>query len=359
MNITIVGGGNIGTQFAALFAEKGHEVVVYTSKPERFSKKLYIVDQEGNITNEGEIQCATADADMAFQKAEIIFVTFPAFSMKEIAKNILPYAKKGLKIALIPGTGGGECAFKECLEKGCIIMGLQRVPSVARVVDYGKKVCAVGYRKELHLATLPSQSVQECCSLMETLFSMPCNMIKDYLNITLTPSNPILHTSRLRAIFENYEDGVTYEKIPLFYEEWNDYSSEILLKNDSEVQKICQNLQNFELSNVKSLKEHYESDTIQKMTKKISSIDSLKGLKTPMLQVGEKYIPDLNSRYFTADFPFGLAILKQIAELVHVEVPGINQTWEWYCRVTGNRNCFKYQDYGICDYESFEKFYKQ
>ena len=34
MRITIVGGGNIGTQFAVHCAEKGHEVIIYTSTPE-------------------------------------------------------------------------------------------------------------------------------------------------------------------------------------------------------------------------------------------------------------------------------------------------------------------------------------
>lgn len=33
MKVTIVGGGNIGTQFAVHFAEQGHEVRIYTSKP--------------------------------------------------------------------------------------------------------------------------------------------------------------------------------------------------------------------------------------------------------------------------------------------------------------------------------------
>ena len=40
MKITIVGGGNIGTQFAVHCAEKGNEVKIYTSTPKLFSKHL-------------------------------------------------------------------------------------------------------------------------------------------------------------------------------------------------------------------------------------------------------------------------------------------------------------------------------
>lgn len=32
----------------------------------------------------------------------------------------------------------------------------ERVPSVARLVEYGKSVCATGYRKTLYAAALPT-----------------------------------------------------------------------------------------------------------------------------------------------------------------------------------------------------------
>ena len=47
MKITIVGGGNIGTQFAVHCAEKNHEVTVYTSKPDIYDGHLSIVDDIG------------------------------------------------------------------------------------------------------------------------------------------------------------------------------------------------------------------------------------------------------------------------------------------------------------------------
>ena len=38
MNVTIVGGGNVGTQFAVHCSSTGNEVTIYTSKPEKFKK---------------------------------------------------------------------------------------------------------------------------------------------------------------------------------------------------------------------------------------------------------------------------------------------------------------------------------
>ena len=47
MKVTIVGGGNIGTQFATHFAERGDKVYIRTSKPNKFSKTLSVVNHEG------------------------------------------------------------------------------------------------------------------------------------------------------------------------------------------------------------------------------------------------------------------------------------------------------------------------
>ena len=357
MKITIVGGGNIGTQFAVHCAEKAHDVVLYGSQPEKIEKKLFVVDEKNQTIHEGNIQYATSDAKMAFESADVIFVTMPAFCMDNIAEKILPYARIGMKIGLIPGTGGGECAFKACIEKGCIVFGLQRVPSVARLVQYGKSVCAIGYRKELHAAALPHCHTEDCCKFISDIFDMPCIALPNYLNLTLTPSNPILHTTRLRVLFKDYSEGKIYDKVPLFYENWDDESSELLIACDNEVQKICQNLKEFDLLCVKSLKEHYESSTAEQLTAKISSIDSFKGLTTPTKDKGKGVIPDFASRYFTADFSYGLVIIKQIADMFGIEVKNIEETLEWYHNLVEENSFFNYEKYGICNRKEFLTFY--
>lgn len=144
MNITIVGGGNIGTQFAVHCSEQGNRVTVFTTRPNEFSSTLSIVDENDNVVNIAKINLATDDEKLAFSEADLIFVTVPAYLMSSMASKILPYVKNGMRICLVPGTGGGECAFKQCIEKGCILFGLQRVPSVARLIEYGKRVRCVG-----------------------------------------------------------------------------------------------------------------------------------------------------------------------------------------------------------------------
>lgn len=357
MKITIVGAGNIGTSFAVHCAEKGNEVTIYTSKPERISETLTIVDENNNITHKGNIKLATNNEELAFKDAELIFITMPAFLMEENANKIYPFVKKDMLICIIPGMGGGECAFKKCIDKGAIVFGLQRVPGVARLIEYGKCVKATGYRDELFVASLPHKEVDKCCKIIEDIFDIKTSKMPNYLNLTLTPSNPILHTTRLKTLFSNYQDGVVYKRIPLFYEEWNDESSYLLLHCDDEVQDICNKLSMFDLSYVKSLKKHYESDTPEALTRKIRSIKSLQGLTSPTLAVLNGYVPDFKSRYFEADFPFGLSILVQIANLVGVDVPYMKETLNWYYNITSNQKKFRFKNYGINTLDDFINFY--
>ena len=359
MKITIVGGGNIGTQFAVHSAYKGHEVTIFSSKPERFGKVLTCVDAQGKETLRGQIRGATADPAQAFGDADVVFVTVPADCMASYAAQIVPYAKPGMKIGLIPGTGGGECAFGACREKGAVIFGLQRVPAVARLAEYGKTVCSTGYRGLLHAAALPKKETATCCALLESIFDIPCAALPDYLNLTLTPSNPILHTTRLRTLYQDYAPGVVYKRIPLFYQEWSDESSQLLIVCDAEVQTLCGVMKEFDLSGVRSLKEHYESDTVEKMTHKISHIPAFQGLTSPQKAVEGGFVPDLESRYFTADFSYGLAILVQVAQMAGVSAPNMEKTLQWYKDLAGDPKMFCFAEYGINNYSDFVRFYQQ
>ena len=359
MNITVVGGGNVGTQIAVHCAEKGHNVTVYTSKPQNFSKHLIIVNENGETIHQGDIKLSTSDERQSFESADLIFITMPAYCMESVAKKILPYARKGMKIGIVPGTGGGECAFRNCILAGAELFGLQRVPSVARLEEYGRVVRATGYRDTLHVAALPNSATENIRGIIESIFDMKCEALPNYLNLTLTPSNPILHTTRLKTIFEDYKPGMHYDSLPLFYEEWSDKTSYLLFDCDAEVQRICQAMVEFDLSCVKSLREHYESDTPEALTQKIRSIKGFKGLTTPSVKEDSGYIPDLNSRYFTADFSYGLTIIKQIADIYGLYVPNIVETLNWYDNISLNNEKYSFEEYGIRSREEFVAFYQQ
>ena len=106
MRITVVGGGNIGTQFAVHCAEAGHEVIVHTSTPQLFDNKLQIVDEEGKVTHQGKISGATNDPTVSFKNADLVIVTVPAMMMKETATAVYDNSDEKTMIGVVPGNGG-------------------------------------------------------------------------------------------------------------------------------------------------------------------------------------------------------------------------------------------------------------
>lgn len=179
------------------------------------------------------------------------------------------------------------------------------------------------------------------------LWNIPCTALPNYLSVTLTPSNPILHTTRLRTIFADYENGKIYDRNLLFYGEWSDASSELLIACVGELQEMLRIMNRLDLQDVRSLKIHYESETVDAMTKKLSGIKSLHNLAPPMKQVNGGWILDFSLRYFTADFPYGFAIIEELAGVLGFEAPNIKNTMDWYRRVTGNDNRLELSSFGI------------
>ena len=354
LKAAIIGGGNIGTYFACVLADKGFDVNIYTSRPEQWHN-LITAHNDNNSFITGRISLASDDIAKVLDQREIIFITYPASCFRELAKLITPYVQAGSLIGVIPGTGGAEFQFQECIEKGSVLFGLQRVPAVARIINYGQSVMISGKRDRLKLAAIPDSESLRISAAIANLFDMPCDSLANYLNVTLTPSNPVLHTSRLMTMFNNYHEGMTYPENFLFYGNWNDEASRLLFELDDELQNLCRAI-SLDLSQVKSLREHYESNSPEALTRKIQSISSLNKLCSPMKKLRDgNWIPDFESRYFTSDFPFGLAIIESIAELFEFNAPAIKHTMQWYRDITRDNNCFRLSDFGI---DSTEKFYR-
>lgn len=357
MNIAIIGFGNVGTQFAVMCALQGHKVNVFSTKPERVSKHLQIVDKKGAVIHEADINLVSNDYGVVLDGVELIFVTRPASVLKKTAEELWPYMKKEMKIGFLPGTGGDEFYFSQFLTKGVILFGIQRVPAVARLKEYGKSVYVVGPRKTLYLASLPTEYNNELCNFMTSILHIECIPLPNYLCVTLTPSNPILHTTRLFNLFGDYTEGRIYPRQILFYEEWDNESSELLLACDNELQNICKALDDFDLTSVKSLRVHYESNTSEELTQKIQSIEAFQGLPSPMKPVEGGFIPNFDSRYFSSDFPFGLSIIMQMGELCKVEIPNIIKTYNWYASLENSIPGIDLKDFGIKTKQDLINFY--
>lgn len=332
MKMTVIGGGNIGTLIAAEMAYKGNEVTVYTSKPGQWSKEPEVLDAKGQFLFKGSLRHVTDSMEEALQSAELIWITVPAQMFTNIEKKMFPHVKKGQYIGVVPGSGGAEFAFSKLINKGCVLFGLQRVPFIARLKEYGASVYMLGRKSQLQLGSIPATQAPELSGMAQEWFDMECVSLPNYLSVTLTPSNPILHTARIYTMFQDYEEGRVYSRNFLFYEEWDDTDSKMLIACDKELQQLCRTIP-LDLAAVKSLCVHYDSFDAVAMTKKLRSIPAFLGLNSPMKQSGGGWVLDFSSRYFTSDFSYGLKIIKDLAKLYEQPAPNINRIWDWYKQI--------------------------
>lgn len=323
---------------AAECARKGHRVTVHTSRPGLWSRELWVHDREDAPLFSARIAEVTDDLGRAVCGAEVVFITLTAETFPALARELAQHVRAGQRIGVIPGSGGAEFAFRELLHNGVCLFGVQRVHSIARLRERGRSVAMLGRKAELQLAAIPGERAHGLARTMEGLFDMPCRVLPTYLSVTLTPSNPLLHTARLYSLFRDY-DGRDHARNVLFYEEWDDLASEMLLRTDAELQRLCAAIP-LELDSVKSLREHYESATVAEMIRKIRSIAAFRGLAAPMRRTAGGWQPDFSSRYFTTDLSFGLKILLDICGLFGVPTPAMRELWDWYTSINPQAHSF-------------------
>lgn len=333
-NICVVGGGNLGVALAVDISQRKN-VTLLTSKAIEKQSVLEKIDTDTNKTEYGKNVKVTADFKEAYKDAEMIVVTLPSFCIPKFAEEISGFNPK--IILFIPGFGGKEFYMQNIKNKGCIISGFDRSLYICRL-ETPVKVKA-SKKKSIRLACLGSENVEKISEEVGKIMAVNCEPLKNYLTVTFTPSNPILHTARLYSMFREADFTTKFPRMIKFYAEWTNESSDLLLNMDNELHKICNAITDFDLSGVIPLSIYYESDTVEKMTKKITTIKSWHEMNSPMVEIDGSFYIDSKSRYFKEDFPYGLFILLEFARIYAVDVPCMTKVYQWYRAISGEMNC--------------------
>ena len=334
MNICIIGAGNIGTYLAAYISKNPkNKVWVHTSRPEAFKEDIELVEEEKGIAYKVKLHCVTSSYEEAIKDADYVLITHPSFMIEKTLKSIEDYLKKGTVVGIIPGFGGKEYLINRIVKKGCVYFGSQRVPSIIRLDKYGERVNLKQKNPFMKIAAIPKRHTEEICKTMTELIDIPCMPLKSHLAITLSPSNPTMHPSRLYELFKDYVPGETiYDRNPYFYEEWGTIASSELLKMDEELIAIFESLNehnDFKVEDMERIKIRYNTDVPEILSEKINTAPGFIGIDSPMVKVENGYIPDLKSRYFIEDLQYGLCIIKAFAELTEVATPEVDKITNW------------------------------
>ena len=216
------------------------------------------------------------------------------------------------------------------------LWGFQRVPFIARTNVYGESAHLLGYKSCHNIAIERCEDKEGFRTILEELFDAPVRLLNNYYEASFTNSNPILHPSRLYTLFKDWNKEVYYDHQFLFYEDWTDEASKLLIALDGELFSLLGKLP-VAPDFLTPILPYYESIDAVSLTHKIRSINSFKGIATPMIHSDKGWQPDLDSRYFQEDFMYGLRYIYQEAHRQGVAIPMIDMVYDWGVNITTYR----------------------
>ena len=328
LKICICGGGNLAHVTGGFLAARPDcEVRLLTRHPEQWNQDRTIVltDVNGKCFR-SRFAIISSDAAQTVYGSDIVLLCLPGFAIARVLESIKGYIGPETMVGSVVSSTGFFLMADRILPADRKLFGFQRVPFIARTAEYGKSAYLLGYKPSLAFATENVPYPESLGETLSELFDIPAVWLDNPLKATLTNSNPLLHPSRLYGMFRSGRKE--YDSEILFYEQWDEFSSETLTGCDSEFCALTEKLGI--RKDIPSILEYYESNDSVSLTAKIRSIRAFKGLKAPMVRTASgNYSPDYSSRYFTEDIPFGMLLIKAFAWKNAIPTPMIDKVLEW------------------------------
>lgn len=306
-----------------LGSQKDVELNILSGHPECWQKTITVTDGNGKQFV-AQLNCISSRPDVVASNQDIILFCLPGYLIEKTLLAIKPYVGSAAVGTVVSSTGFFFFAH-EVLGKDAKLFGFQRVPFISRVAEYGKTANLLGYKSSLAVVLEQIGDKNSFRNELERLFITPVSLLGSFYEVALSNSNPILHTGRLYTMFCGKENEVFDHNI-LFYKEWTDEASQVLIDMDVEFFKL---LERIGVHSLPTLLTYYESSDASSLTRKIASIPAFQNITSPMIEVDGGWRADFNSRYFTEDFPFGLRWIKELCVVNGINTPSIDKVYNW------------------------------
>ncbi len=327
--ICIVGGGNLAHVCAGfLGAQKGVKIRILTRQPEKWTGGgggVEVMDAM-NRRFRAVPERIPSTPQEAVMGAYIVLFCLPGFAIREMLERIKPYVTSSILVGTVISSTGFFFQAFDVLPHDIPLFGFQRVPFISRIVEYGKSAKLLGYKSSHRIAVENTDSKGVIAKNLETLFQGPFEVLENHLAVSLSNSNPLLHTARLYTMFK--DGDVLYPYNPLFYAEWTDEASEVLIRMDAELQSLLDRL-GLPIGSIPPILEYYGCQDTFSLTRKIRSIPAFQEISSPMIQDVNAYRIDFKSRYFAEDFLYGLRFIHDLVIQRSIDAPTIINVYKW------------------------------
>ncbi len=327
-NVCICGGGNLGHVTAGfLAAQPDVSVNLLTRRPGEWDSCLQIDTPDGTRM-QGMLRCISDRPEEVVAQADIVLLCLPGFSIASVMKEIAPHLQPSTAVGTVVSSTGFFLEAENNLPPNQPLFGFQRVPFIARTTVYGHRASLLGYKSELAVAMDHVDNQEQLRQTIQTLFHTPVRLLHSHYEVSLSNSNPLLHPARLHDLWKDWHPGIFYQEVPLFYEQWTTEAAASYIQMDRELQALLRKLK-VEEGCMPDVLTYYESHDAASLAEKLRSIEAFKGIKAPMKLTTGGYMPDLDSRYFTEDIPYGLATIRRMCHENGIECPTIDHIYLW------------------------------
>ncbi|KAK3729883.1 hypothetical protein QZH41_005330 [Actinostola sp. cb2023] len=355
--LVICGGGNGAHAWSGIASSQPNtDVRVLTlsqDKAQRWSDSLHKGDFTVSLYHQGE-KCGelktkpslvTNDPGQAIPGCDVIAFVLPAFRHELYLKAIRAYVEPEMILVGFPGQAGFEFQEREILgdlAKQVTLVNYESLPWATRLTEFGKS-CDVLGTKDAMLGAVKVGSAtpkKDPYTVVQKLIGeKPITTKGHILAVNLISTNRYLHTSLLYERWINW-DGKPLDERPLFYHGLGQEGASILSALSDEVLSIVKAITDQSPGTDFSRTIHildwhkkcYANDIEDKSTlfTAITTNKAYKGLTHPMVQVeGGKWVPNFNYRFLTEDIPYGLVVIRGIAEIMGVATPNMDKILTW------------------------------
>ena len=348
--VTIVGGGSSAHALIPFLTDINREINILTSRPKEWNSNIVLElrDSDNKIKKvfNGKLNIATDEAAKVIPNSDIIILCMPVHKYREALNKIAKYISPNTIIGAIYGQGGFNFMVDEIKNKynlsNITTFAIGLIPWICRTKEYGKVGITYG-AKHLNIVAFDNKS-----KFMELrdFFNDMCfkwfkkgqfKLSENFISLTLSVDNQIIHPSRLYGLFKKYKGVWDNESdVPYFYRDYDELSANLLRDLDNDYSLIRERIKklypfnNFEyMLDYLKLEQLTYGSSNKNIKESFVKSETLAAIKTPVININNKFVINKDHRFFYDDIYYGLCIAKWIAEKLQIEVKTIDEILYW------------------------------
>ncbi|MEO8305146.1 MAG: NAD/NADP octopine/nopaline dehydrogenase family protein [Betaproteobacteria bacterium] len=311
MNIAILGAGSIALANAALLADGGHRVTLWSPSGKGTASlgHDFTLNFSGAATGRAIVH-AEADVGAAISGAEVVVISVPAYGHKAVMDAVAPHLTPAQVVFVMPMLSLTSLYLSKLLcARGVAVPIVSFGTTVMTARRKGPAdVQLLSIRSKLDLAALPERSTDEGMRIATALYGERFNAQTDTLAVSMVNVNPISHVPLALANLTRIEKGEVWTQ----YDNMAGGVARMIVAVDRERLNVAAA---FGLD-VRSIEEHFHySFGVPMADLGTQSLAVHNGVGSPVGPVS------LSSRYFTEDVPYGLAFYAAMGRMTGTRTP--------------------------------------